>query len=162
MNVLIVNKSDNPLPHYETEGAAGLDLRADENMTIPGAHRISVEKHTGDGSILNPRYDNWKLIKTNLFMHIPEGFEAQIRPRSGLALKHGITVLNSPGTIDSDYRGNIGIILINHSMRSFEVKKGDRIAQMVFNKIEQINLSEVEKLEVASRDAKGFGTTGIK
>jgi dUTP pyrophosphatase len=121
MLVKIVNKSSNALPQYETGGSAGLDVRSAENVTIaPGSSQ---------------------LIKTGLFIEIPYGYEIQVRPRSGLALKHGITVLNSPGTIDSDYRGEIGVILINHGQSAFEIKSGDRIAQLVMAKVEHIAMA---------------------
>ena len=104
----------------------------------------------------------WKLISTGIYIKLPNGFEAQVRPRSGLALKKGITVLNSPGTIDSDYRGEIGVILINHSKNEFIVNNGDRIAQLVFNKFEQIEWSNVEELNETNRGTGGFGSTGVK
>lgn len=144
MKVAIINKSNNPLPSYETSASAGLDIRA----FIEG-------KYT-----LNP--GERKLIKTGLFLEIPEGFEAQVRPRSGLALKNGITVLNSPGTIDADYRGEIGVILINHSSEIFEINSGDRIAQLVFAKVEQAVWYETESLNETERGEGGFGSTGKK
>jgi dUTP pyrophosphatase len=144
MKVAIINKSNNPLPSYETSASAGLDIRA----FIEGK------------CTLNP--GERKLIKTGLFLEIPEGFEAQVRPRSGLALKNGITVLNSPGTIDADYRGEIGVILINHSSEIFEINSGDRIAQLVFAKVEQAVWYETESLNETERGAGGFGSTGKK
>ena len=144
MKVAIINKSNNPLPSYETSASAGLDIRAfiEEKCTlIPGER---------------------KLIKTGLFLEIPEGYEAQVRPRSGLALKNGITVLNSPGTIDADYRGEIGVILINHSAEIFEINSGDRIAQLVFAKVEQAVWYETESLNETERGEGGFGSTGKK
>jgi dUTP pyrophosphatase len=144
MKVAIINKSNNPLPSYETSASAGLDIRA----FIEGK------------CTLNP--GERKLIKTGLFLEIPEGFEAQVRPRSGLALKNGITVLNSPGTIDADYRGEIGVILINHSTEIFEINSGDRIAQLVFAKVEQAVWYETESLNETERGAGGFGSTGKK
>jgi dUTP pyrophosphatase len=142
MEVKIVNTSDNPLPEYGTPFAAGMDLRA------------SLEKPV----TLKPMQR--ALIPTGLFIELPEGFEAQIRPRSGLALKKGISVVNTPGTIDADYRGEIGIILINLSGEDFVVENGERICQMVINKVESIRWSQVESLEDSERGAGGFGHTG--
>ena len=144
MKVAIINKSNNALPSYETSASAGLDIRAfiEEKLTLSPSER--------------------KLIKTGLFLEIPEGYEAQVRPRSGLALKNGITVLNSPGTIDADYRGEIGVILINHSSENFEINSGDRIAQLVFAKVEQAVWFETESLNETERGQGGFGSTGKK
>ena len=144
MKVSIINKSNNSLPSYETSASAGLDIRAfiKEKCTLNSGER--------------------KLIKTGLFLEIPEGYEAQVRPRSGLALKNGITVLNSPGTIDSDYRGEIGVILINHSSEIFEINSGDRIAQLVFAKVEQADWYETKSLNETERGEGGFGSTGKK
>ena len=144
MKVAIINKSNNALPSYETSASAGLDIRAfiEEKLTLSPGER--------------------KLIKTGLFLEIPEGYEAQVRPRSGLALKNGITVLNSPGTIDADYRGEIGVILINHSSENFEINSGDRIAQLVFAKVEQAVWYETESLNETERGQGGFGSTGKK
>jgi len=134
-----------PLPKYETEGAAGLDLFAatkeDTKIIIP------------------PR--KAEMIPTGIAISVPSGYEAQIRPRSGLAAKNGITVLNSPGTIDSDYRGEILVMLINHSNKDFEILRGMRIAQMVISKIEQFNLISVDELDITDRGKGGFGSTGI-
>jgi dUTP pyrophosphatase len=143
MNIKIINKSAHPLPAYETSASAGMDLRADLTETI----------------ILAPM--ERKLIPTGLFMELPIGFEAQIRPRSGLALKHGISILNSPGTIDADYRGEIKILLINFSDANFEIGNGDRIAQMIIAKHEQVNWEEVEILTDTVRGAGGYGHTGL-
>jgi len=142
MDVKIVNLSKHPLPDYSTALSAGMDLRANlgNSVTLKSLER--------------------KLIPTGLFMELPEGYEAQIRPRSGLALKKGISVLNTPGTIDSDYRGEIGIILINISGSDFVVNNGDRICQMVINKVEKITWTEVSSLEESDRGAGGFGHTG--
>lgn len=142
MTVKIINKSKHPLPHYATQGAAGMDLRA----------------NLEDKVILGPLERT--LIKTGLFIELPIGYEAQVRPRSGLALKKGITVLNSPGTIDADYRGEIGIILVNLSQESFVIEDGERIAQMIIAQHEQANLKEVSVLEESQRGAGGFGSTG--
>ena len=144
MVVKIVNRSRNPLPDYSTASSAGMDLRADLEEAVP----------------LKPL--ERKLIPTGLFVELPEGFEAQIRPRSGLALKKGISVLNTPGTIDADYRGEIGIILVNLSSEEFVVEPGERICQMVINKVEAIQWKEVESLEDSKRGEGGFGHTGTK
>jgi len=144
MEIKIVNKSGNELPAYSTKLSAGMDLRA--NLTEP--------------VVLKPL--ERKLIPTGLFVELPEGFEAQIRPRSGLALKKGITVLNSPGTIDADYRGEIGVILINLSADEFVVENGERICQMVVAAHETVEWSLVEKLEDTARGEGGFGHTGKK
>lgn len=142
MNVKIINKSNNPLPAYSTILSAGMDLRASLAESV-------VLKPLGRA-----------LIPTGLYIELPKGHEAQIRPRSGLALKHGISVLNSPGTIDADYRGEIGIILVNLSQQDFIIENGERICQMVIAKHETINWSEVEILEETERGAGGFGHTG--
>jgi dUTP pyrophosphatase len=142
MKIEIVNKSNHELPAYTTIGSAGLDLRA--NLENPVT--------------LNP--GEWKLIPTGLSIALPVGYEAQVRPRSGLAYKHGITVLNSPGTIDADYRGDVGVILINHSKHSFEIKNGERIAQLVIAKHEQAEWIEVKELDKTERGTGGFGSTG--
>ena len=144
MEIKIVNKSNNELPAYSTELSAGMDLRA--SLTEP--------------VILKPL--ERKLIPTGLFVEIPAGFEAQIRPRSGLALKKGITVLNSPGTIDADYRGEVGIILINLSNEDFVIENGERICQMIIASHETVQWNLVEKLEETERGHGGFGHTGKK
>lgn len=142
LTVKVINESEHDLPRYETAHAAGLDLKAklEESVVLKPLQR--------------------QLIKTGLFIEIPEGYEAQVRPRSGLAFKHGLTVLNTPGTIDADYRGEIGVILVNLSSEDFEVKNGERIAQLVFNKIEQIEWELVSSLSETNRGAGGFGSTG--
>lgn len=142
MKVKVLNKSKHPLPQYSTEHSAGLDLRAnlDEPVLLKPLERA--------------------LIKTGLHIELPEGYEAQIRPRSGLALKHGISIVNTPGTIDSDYRGEIGVILVNISNEEFVVNDGERICQMVINKHESIKWEEVESLKESVRGAGGFGHTG--
>lgn len=132
------------LPRYETAGAAGLDLRA----ALPESSRLVIEPGARD------------LVPTGLTIALPEGFEAQVRPRSGLALKHGVTVLNAPGTVDADYRGEIGVILINHGAEPFEVKRGDRIAQLVIAPALQVTLVAVDALSESARGAGGFGSTG--
>jgi dUTP pyrophosphatase len=142
MEVQVVNRSQHTLPNYETELSAGMDLRAhiSEDLELKSLER--------------------KLIPTGLFIALPKGTEAQIRPRSGLAYKHGITVLNSPGTIDADYRGEVKVLLVNLSSDSFVIKSGERIAQMVIAKHEQITWAEVEELNETVRGAGGFGHTG--
>lgn len=142
MEVLIINASEHALPHYETELSAGMDLRANiaEDIELKSLERA--------------------LIPTGLFIALPKGAEAQIRPRSGLAYKHGLTVLNSPGTIDADYRGEVKVLLVNLSNEAFVVKNGERIAQMVVAKHEQVQWSEVKTLDETVRGAGGFGHTG--
>ncbi len=142
MDIKIINKSENGLPEYETDFSAGMDLRAyiKNEICLKPLERV--------------------LVPTGLYIELPRGYEAQIRPRSGLALKNGITVLNTPGTIDSDYRGEIGIILINLSNEEFVVKNGERICQMIINKHETIVWNEVEILKETERNAGGFGHTG--
>ncbi|MCU4181309.1 dUTP diphosphatase [Bosea sp. BH3] len=135
--------ADLPLPAYETAGAAGLDLRA----AIP------------DGLVLAP--GERTLVPTGLAMQLPAGFEAQVRPRSGLAVRHGVTVLNAPGTVDSDYRGEIKVPLINHGAEPFPIARGDRIAQLVIASVVQAELAEVATLDSTARGAGGFGSTGI-
>ncbi|HZE84597.1 MAG TPA: dUTP diphosphatase, partial [Puia sp.] len=142
INVKIVNKSPNELPGYATEGSAGMDIRAHLPGTI----------------VLKPL--ERQLIPTGLFIELPHGYEAQVRPRSGLALKHGITCLNSPGTIDSDYRGELKVILINLSQEEQAIHPGDRIAQMVIGRIEQIAWDLVGQVGVTARNEGGFGHTG--
>ncbi len=142
--VQIVNKSKYNLPEYETVYSSGLDLRANSDK----------------GLILKPL--ERALIPTGLFISIPVGYEAQVRPRSGLANKHGITVLNSPGTIDADYRGEIKVILVNLSNNNFEIVPGERICQLVFAKVEQISWDIVNQLDTTSRGEGGFGHTGTK
>ena len=142
MKVKVINRSHHPLPEYATTASAGLDLRAnlDSPVTLQPLER--------------------KLIPTGLYIALPEGCEAQIRPRSGLALKHGISLLNTPGTIDADYRGEIGVILVNISNEPFEVRDGERIAQMVIARYEQVEWEPAESLDATERGAGGFGHTG--
>lgn len=144
MNVQIINKSHHPLPHYATTQSAGMDIRANLEQPI----------------VLKPLQRC--LVPTGLFMALPEGYEAQIRPRSGLALKKGVTVLNTPGTIDADYRGEVGIILINLSQEDFIIEDGERIAQMVIAKYEQAEWVAVDVLDETERGAGGFGHSGVK
>ena len=144
MKINVINKSSHALPEYETLASAGLDLRAniDEPITLKPLERT--------------------IVKTGLFIELPVGYEAQVRPRSGLAAKKGITVLNAPGTIDADYRGEVGVILVNLSNEPFTVENGERVAQMVIAKHERIDWNEVEELSETSRGAGGFGSTGVK
>ena len=144
MKVKIINKSNNPIPNYETDLSAGMDLRA----------------FTENSIILNP--GERKLVKTGLQIELPKGYEGQVRPRSGLAFKKGVTVLNSPGTIDADYRGEIGVILVNLSNQDFTVNPGERIAQLVFAKFEQIKWKITQELPNTVRGTGGFGSTGKK
>ena len=144
MEVKVINKSNNPLPEYSTVQSAGMDLRA--FITEPVILGILDRA----------------LIHTGLYIEMPEGYEAQVRPRSGLAIKHGVTVINSPGTIDADYRGEICVELVNLSNISFTVEPGERIAQLVFAKYEKANFIEVEELNETERGEGGFGHTGNK
>lgn len=143
MKVKVINKSNFPLPEYKTKGAAGVDLKANIEEEI----------------VLKPL--ERKLIPTGLYVEIPEGYEGQVRPRSGLAIKHGVTVLNAPGTIDSDYRGEICVILINLGNEDFVINPGDRIAQFVLNKYECIDFESIDKLSDTERGKGGFGHTGV-
>lgn len=144
MKVQIVNKSNNAIPEYATELSAGMDLRAniETPLTLPPHERA--------------------LIGTGLYIALPPGYEAQVRPRSGLALKKGITVLNAPGTVDADYRGEVGVILYNASHEPFVIEPGERIAQMVIAKYEQIQFEQVDTLDETERGAGGFGHSGVK
>jgi dUTP pyrophosphatase len=144
MTIKIINKSSHDLPHYETIASAGMDLRANlsESVTLEPLGRT--------------------IIKTGLFIELPIGFEAQVRPRSGLAAKKGITVLNAPGTVDADYRGEIGVILVNLSNESFTIENGERVAQLVIAKHECAEWEEVQELSSTERGAGGFGSTGTK
>ncbi|MFT6933763.1 MAG: dUTP pyrophosphatase [Maribacter sp.] len=144
MKIKIINKSDHEMPHYETGASAGMDLRANiaEPVTLAPLART--------------------IIKTGLFMELPVGYEAQVRPRSGLAAKKGITVLNAPGTIDADYRGEVGVILVNLSNQAFVIENGERIAQMVIAKHERAEWEQVELLSDTVRGDGGFGSTGVK
>jgi dUTP pyrophosphatase len=144
MKVNIVNRSRFPLPHYATIHSAGLDLRADLEQSL----------------VLKPLERT--MVPTGLYIELPEGFEAQVRPRSGLAAKHGISIVNTPGTIDPDYRGEIKVILVNLSDLPFTLEPGERIAQMVIARFEHISWNEVESLSVTERGEGGFGHTGVK
>mgnify|MGYP006195532937 FL=1 len=144
MQIKIINKSSHELPSYETIASAGMDLRANitESITLNSLERV--------------------VVKTGLFIELPIGYEAQVRPRSGLAAKKGITVLNSPGTVDADYRGEIGVILVNLSNEPFVIENGERIAQLVIAKHERAEWQEVTELSETSRGEGGFGSTGVK
>ena len=144
IKVQIINKGHQPLPAFATPQSAGMDLRANIDETI----------------VLHPM--ERRLVPTGLYMALPAGYEAQIRPRSGLALKHGITVLNTPGTIDAVYRGNIGVILKNDGTEPFIIEQGDRIAQGVLNKVEEANLIETDSLDETDRSDSGYGKSGVK
>ena len=144
MKIKIINKSNHPLPHYETKFSAGMDIKA----------------YTPNEITLDPLERT--IVKTGLFLSLPAGYEAQVRSRSGLSIKHGVCVLNSPGTIDSDYRGEVGVILINLSKEPFLIQNGDRIAQLVIAHHEKGEWIEVEELSNTERGNKGFGSTGIK
>jgi dUTP pyrophosphatase len=144
MQIKIINTSQHPLPNYETNASAGMDLRA--NLT--------------ESIILKPLERT--LVKTGLFIELPIGYEAQVRPRSGLAFKKGITVLNSPGTVDADYRGEIGVILVNLSNEDFVIENGERIAQLIIAKHERAEWQETIALTETSRGEGGFGSTGVK
>jgi len=144
MNIKIINRSNHALPHYETVASAGMDLRANINEAI----------------VLKPLERT--IVKTGLFIELPIGFEAQVRPRSGLAAKKGITVLNAPGTVDADYRGEIGVILVNLSNENFTIENGERVAQLVIAKHERAEWIQVEELTDTTRGAGGFGSTGTK
>lgn len=143
MNIKLINKSNHPIPNYETEASAGMDLRAflEASITLQPLERT--------------------IVKTGLYLELPIGYEAQVRPRSGLAAKKGITVLNAPGTIDADYRGEVGVILVNLSSEPFTIENGERIAQMVIAKHERAEWVEVETLSSTSRGEGGFGSTGL-
>ena len=143
MKIKVINKSAHALPHYETIASAGMDLRA--NITSPITLK-PLER---------------AIVKTGLFIALPVGFEAQVRPRSGLSAKKGITVLNSPGTVDADYRGEIGVILVNLSNEDFVINDGERIAQLIIAKHERVNWQEVTILDETKRGAGGFGSTGV-
>jgi dUTP pyrophosphatase len=144
MTINIINKSQHALPNYETIASAGMDLRAnlDQSITLNPLERV--------------------IVKTGLFIELPIGYEAQVRPRSGLAAKRGITVLNSPGTVDADYRGEIGVILVNLSNEAFVVENGERIAQLIIAKHERAEWNEVAELSETARGEGGFGSTGVK
>ena len=160
INVPVINKSSNELPKYAHKGDAGFDLRANVEEIKNDNYLFNAIKFNATTIILNP--GGRVLIPTGLYMAIPEGYELQIRPRSGLALKYGITVVNTPGTIDAVYRGNIGVILKNDGIEPFIIEQGDRIAQGVLNKVEEANLIEVDSLNETDRSDSGYGKSGVK
>ena len=140
MKLKIKNLSDNPTPYYKNPGDAGMDICSNENVKVLAF--------------------NWKLISTGIYLEIPEGYEVQVRSRSGLAVKNGLMVLNSPGTIDSGYRGEVKVILKNHDHHSYDVKKGDRIAQLVMASVVRAEIEEITELSTTERNEGGFGSTG--
>ncbi len=144
IKINVVNRGHHPLPAYATPQSAGMDLRANLDEAV----------------VLRPL--ERRLIPTGLYIALPEGYEAQVRPRSGLALKHGLTVLNAPGTIDADYRGEVGVVLVNLSQQDFTVNDGERIAQLVVARCEQAELAVVEQLDETERGAGGYGHTGVR
>jgi dUTP pyrophosphatase len=177
MIVKIINKGNNPLPKYETVGAAGLDLMANLPCNLENSSKAASDLEIkGKNFEKIGRYNDGKpeeviivispkgrvLIPTGLFIEVPVGYKANVLPRSGLALKAGITVANSPGLIDEDYRGEVGVILINHSDSNYIIKNGDRIAQLVLTKYEKIEFNEVNELGDTNRGEGGFGSTGTK
>jgi dUTP pyrophosphatase len=164
MEVKVINKSKNKLPEYATSGSAGCDLMADFSSADNIMAHNSFITWNNDKTIIESvtiRPGGRALIPTNLFTAIPEGYEVQVRSRSGLAIKKGILVLNSPGTIDCDFRNGWGVILANFGIENFEIKQGDRIAQAILNKVEQITWKEVESLDDTDRGLGGFGSTGV-
>ena len=141
--IFIINKSDNPLPEHQTESSAGADIHA----------------YLPDGDVIIAAGEK-EIIPTGIYIEIPVGYEVQVRPRSGLAFKHGVTVLNSPGTIDADYRGEVKVLLINHGKEAFVVKSGERIAQMVFSKYQRVEWESVNRLSDTERGSGGYGSSG--
>jgi len=141
--IFVINKSDNPLPEHQTESSAGADIHA----------------YLPDGDVIIAAGEK-EIIPTGIYIEIPVGYEVQVRPRSGLAFKHGVTVLNSPGTIDADYRGEVKVLLINHGKEAFIVKSGERIAQMVFSKYQRVEWESVNRLSDTERGSGGYGSSG--
>ena len=167
MKVDVINYSNNELPKYETPRSAGMDARASfSKLQLKDFKRYGVVicklDDTGNRIVsITLQPGSRCLVPTDLYVAIPEGYEIQVRPRSGLALKQGITVLNTPGTIDSDYRGNVGVILVNHGLEDAVIEEGERICQLVLNKVERIEWNEVLSLDETDRKG-GFGHTGVK
>jgi dUTP pyrophosphatase len=163
MKIQLIKNTNNELPKYETIESAGCDLRAELSLInedlLFNAWLLHPSK---DESVLKIAPGGRALIPTGLKMALPSGYEGMVRPRSGLALKHGITVLNTPGTIDSDYRGDVGVVLINHGDKTFTVNQGDRIAQLIINKVEQVEFEVVNELDDTARGAGGFGSTNVR
>lgn len=172
MEIKVFNESNNELPKYETADSAGLDVRADlshietiADIKIYGPGQIIPANSVNAVKMIALEPGSRTLIPTGLYIELPSGYEAQVRPRSGLALKEGITVLNTPGTIDADYRGNIHVLIINHGLKTIYIEDGERIGQLVFNKIEQIGWEEVfskDDLGSTERGEGGFSSTGKK
>lgn len=162
MKIQLIKNTNNELPKYETIESAGCDLRAELSLINNKLLFKSCLIQSSDNEpVLKIAPSGRALIPTGLKMALPVGYEAQVRPRSGLALKHGITVLNTPGTIDSDYRGDVGVVLINHGSDIFDVHQGDRIAQLIVNKVEQVEFEIVDALDDTARGTGGFGSTNI-
>lgn len=162
MKIQLIKNTNNELPKYETIESAGCDLRAELSLINNKLLFKSCLIQSSDNEpVLKIAPGGRALIPTGLKMSLPIGYEAQVRPRSGLALKHGITVLNTPGTIDSDYRGDVGVVLINHGSDIFDVHQGDRIAQLIVNKVEQVEFEIVDALDDTARGTGGFGSTNI-
>lgn len=163
MKIQLIKNTNNELPKYETVESAGCDLRADlRNITEKFIFHSAVVYNLDNTVDYLRIYPGGRaLIPTGLKMALPIGYEGMVRPRSGLALKYGLTVLNTPGTIDSDYRGDVGVVLINHGTEPFDVRQGDRIAQLVINKIEQVEFEIVDALDDTARGTGGFGSTNI-
>lgn len=163
MKVQVINKSGNELPKYETPQSAGMDLRADlqniKEKFLFNCELVRNPNFTVKSVIIKP--GGRALIPTGLQIALPKGYEARVQPRSGLALKNGVTILNSPGCVDADYRGDVGIIVINHGFDNFEINQGDRIAQIIISKVEQITWEIVETLDETERGDGGFGHTNI-
>jgi dUTP pyrophosphatase len=162
MKIQLIKNTSNELPKYETAESAGCDLRAELSLINNKLLFKSCLIQSSDNEpVLKIAPGGRALIPTGLKMALPVGYEAQVRPRSGLALKNGITVLNTPGTIDSDYRGDVGVVLINHGSDIFDVHQGDRIAQLIINKVEQVEFEVVNELDDTARGSGGFGSTNI-
>lgn len=161
INVHVINESNNPLPEYASKEAAGMDLRAD--LSDLSKVKLSIANaDTFSENCVHILPGGRALIPTGLHCKLPEGYELMVRPRSGLAIKHGVTVLNTPGCVDSDFTGNIGVILINTGNEAFKIEHGDRIAQAVVSPIVHVNWQEVESLEETERGDGGFGHSGVK
>lgn len=158
ISIKVVNKSDNLLPEYATEGSAGMDVRA----FIKKSHGGLSNEHLEQWTSITLKPGERSLIPTGLYFELPEGYEMQVRPRSGLAIKNGITIVNAPGTLDSDYRGELKIILLNTSNEEFTINNGDRIAQIVIAKYQKAEFEVVEELGTTERGEGGFNSTGVK
>lgn len=162
MKIQVIKNTDNELPKYETTDSAGCDLRAELNLINEDFLFNAWVFYPENGEIvLKIAPGGRALVPTGLKMAIPNGYEGMVRPRSGLALKHGITLVNTPGCVDADYRGDIGVILINHGDKVFTVNQGDRIAQLIINKVEQVEFEIVNELDDTARGSGGFGSTNV-